>query len=123
VLPLVSLFHSLELDPESDVTLFENVITSEKRSREAARAKLEGVECEGAFRFHRINPFARAILGETTGRREGSSVCGRAISIDRHGRIETRSLPPLWRFFSRLDSPTKTEREGGRDGVRSLLYI
>lgn len=45
------IFRSLELDPESDVTLFENVITSEKHSREVARMKLEGVSAKARSDF------------------------------------------------------------------------
>lgn len=47
------------------------------------------------------------------------SVYGTAISIDRHGRTETRSLPPRWRFFSRLVRPTENrEKEKERERRR-----
>lgn len=52
------------------------------------------------------------------GRRKGTSVYGTAISIDRHGRIEARSLLPPERFFSRLDRPREAERTREKDRER-----
>lgn len=60
------------------------------------------------------------VFGGNEGR---ASVYRTAISIDRHGRIEARSLPLLWRFFSRLGRPRKIEVEREREREFARFYI